>query len=88
MDMLKFFISFLEGLRSGKSCKNTGEKLATQWRQEINAGVRESRAEGLPLTLAFMDTAQHYLHTVLNLLGNLSSENAKSENLKRVLEEH
>lgn len=88
VDMLKFFISFLEGLRSGKSCKNTGEKLATQWRQEINAGVRESRAEGLPLTLAFVDTAQHYLHTVLNLLGNLSSENAKSENLKRVLEEH
>lgn len=51
-------------------------------------GCEREQGRRVPLTLAFMDTAQHYLHTVLNLLGNLSSENAKSENLKRVLEEH
>lgn len=86
-DMLKFFSAFLEGFRWGKSCKKTGEKLAVQWREETNVGVREGRAEGIPLTLTALGTAQHCSHTRLNWLGNLSRENVKSENLKRVLEE-
>lgn len=57
-----------------------------QWRQETNVSVREGRAEGIPLTLTALDTAQHCSHTRLNCLGNLSRENIKSENLKRVLD--
>lgn len=87
LEMLKFFSSFLEGLRSGKSCKNTGEKLSMQWKEETSVGVRGSRTEGLPLTLISLDMAQHSSHTVLNRLGNLSSGNGKSENWKRVLKE-
>lgn len=58
-----------------------------QWREETNVGVRESRREGVPPTLTSLDMAQHYLHTMLNWLGNISSGNAKSENRKRVLKE-
>lgn len=78
--MLKFFSSFLEGLRSGKSYKNTGEKLAMQWREETNVRARESRTEGHPPTLTSLDVAQQCLLTILNWLGNLSSGNVKSEN--------
>lgn len=69
-----------------KICKNTGEKLpCSGGRRPV--WVWESRAEGLPLPLISMVMAQHCSHTVVNCLGNLSSENAKSEKLKRMLEE-